>query len=95
MFQRRIVDNDGNDITGQGAKGELLLRGPNIIPGYYENPAANAAAFDSDGFFRTGDIVLCEEGDGVTMTTAKFWIIDRKSKTLSTSRSLQEARLRK
>ncbi len=35
--------------------GEILVKGPTVTPGYYNNPEANAAAFTSDGYFRTGD----------------------------------------
>lgn len=37
------------------AEGEILVKGPTVTPGYYNNPAANADAFTADGFFRTGD----------------------------------------
>lgn len=36
--------------------GELEVRGPNVIGGYYQNPQANAEAFSADGWFRTGDL---------------------------------------
>ncbi|WP_137126449.1 AMP-binding protein [Roseomonas sp. HF4] len=36
--------------------GEILLRGPNVFTGYRDNPEANAGAFTSDGWFRTGDL---------------------------------------
>lgn len=65
-----------------GARGELLVRGPTIISQYYENPVANAAAFDSEGFFRTGDIVISEDGPGITLATAKWYIIDRKKELI-------------
>jgi acyl-CoA synthetase (AMP-forming)/AMP-acid ligase II len=65
-----------------GARGELLVRGPTIISQYYENPVANAAAFDSEGFFRTGDIVTCEDGPGITPATTKWYIIDRKKELI-------------
>ena len=35
--------------------GEILVKGPTVTPGYYNNPEANAAAFTDDGYFRTGD----------------------------------------
>jgi len=38
-----------------GEENEILLKGKAIFPGYYKNPAANAAAFTQDGWFRTGD----------------------------------------
>ncbi|KIW26987.1 uncharacterized protein PV07_06769 [Cladophialophora immunda] len=55
----KLVDEQGNDVTAVGAKGELLVRGPTIIKGYYKNPAANRDSFDQDGYFKTGDIVSC------------------------------------
>lgn len=36
--------------------GEILVKGPTVTPGYYNNPAANEAAFTDDGYFRTGDV---------------------------------------
>lgn len=37
------------------SNGEILVKGPTVTPGYYNNPDANAAAFTDDGYFRTGD----------------------------------------
>lgn len=39
-----------------GEPGELCIRGPNVMKGYWNKPDANAASFTSDGFFRTGDV---------------------------------------
>jgi acyl-CoA synthetase (AMP-forming)/AMP-acid ligase II len=39
-----------------GAQGEIALRGPKVVSGYWNNPDATAAAFTADGWFRTGDI---------------------------------------
>jgi len=57
-------------IAGGCASGELLLRGPTITPGYFNNPAATAQAFDPDGWLRSGDVAR-RDGDG------DFFIIDR------------------
>ncbi len=40
----------------EGSSGEVRLRGPNVFGGYWRNPAASAAAFDADGWFRSGDL---------------------------------------
>ena len=50
----RIVA-EGGTVVGEGAPGELQVRGPNVFPGYWRNDAATAAAF-TDGWFRTGDL---------------------------------------
>src|SRR5690625_3721632 len=54
--EMKIVDEKGNRLPHDGkAFGELLVRGPAITSGYYENPEANKDAFDKGGWFRTGD----------------------------------------
>ena len=57
----RIVDEAGKDVA-QGEIGELLIKGPNITPGYWNKPDATAASF-TDGWLHTGDAArLDEEG---------------------------------
>jgi acyl-CoA synthetase (AMP-forming)/AMP-acid ligase II len=52
-----LLDDDGNKLPFDGiAQGDLLVRGPWIASGYYEDPEATAAAVTPDGWFRTGDI---------------------------------------
>jgi long-chain acyl-CoA synthetase len=58
--------------------GELLVRGQAIFAGYWDKPAANAECFDSDGWFRTGDIAHLD-ADGF------LYITDRKKELLKTS----------
>jgi fatty-acyl-CoA synthase len=55
----RIVDDAGRDVP-QGAVGELLIKGPNITPGYWNRPEATAAAF-TDGWLHTGDAARFDE----------------------------------
>jgi acyl-CoA synthetase (AMP-forming)/AMP-acid ligase II len=50
----RIADAEGNAL-GSGEVGELQVKGPGLLQGYYRNPLASAAAF-IDGWFRTGDM---------------------------------------
>ncbi|WP_166905380.1 (2,3-dihydroxybenzoyl)adenylate synthase [Mycobacterium sp. DL440] len=52
----RIVDEDGADVP-PGAEGELLVRGPYTINGYFNAEAANERSFSPDGFYRSGDRV--------------------------------------
>ncbi len=65
----RIVDDAGRDLP-QGEIGELWLRGPNIIQGYWGNPEATEAAFGG-GWFRTGDLGYVD-ADGLV------YVVDRK-----------------
>ncbi len=65
-----IKDDNGTSMP-VGASGEICIRGPNVTPGYYQQPEENAQAFTADGFLRTGDIGVMDE-QGYTR------IIDRK-----------------
>lgn len=72
----KIIDDDGNDITAYDTLGELCIRGPTVVAGYFENPKANAESFDSEGFFKTGDIFYCDE------KSKKWYIVDRKKELI-------------
>jgi acyl-CoA synthetase (AMP-forming)/AMP-acid ligase II len=65
-----IKDDAGNSLP-QGEAGEICIRGPNVMTGYYNQPAENVKAFTADGFMRTGDIGVMDER-GYTK------IVDRK-----------------
>jgi long-chain acyl-CoA synthetase len=58
----KVVDTEGCDL-GEGAEGELLIRGPQVLAGYWRRPEATAEAIDADGWFRTGDVAIIQ-GDG-------------------------------
>lgn len=58
------------DIAPAGARGELLARGPQIMPGYWMRPDETAKVMTSDGYFRTGDVAIMSP-DGI------FTIVDR------------------
>ncbi|MDB5872468.1 MAG: long-chain fatty acid--CoA ligase [Ramlibacter sp.] len=55
-----IKDDDGRSLP-LGQPGEICIKGPNVMPGYYNQPAENEKAFTADGFMRTGDIGVMDE----------------------------------
>ena len=62
----RIVDLEGNDVP-QGEMGEILIKGHNIMKGYYKRPEATAAALEN-GWLHTGDIGMFDEDGYVYIT---------------------------
>ncbi|MBP7998439.1 MAG: long-chain fatty acid--CoA ligase [Chloroflexi bacterium] len=66
----RIVDAD-NQPLGPDQVGELVLKGPSLSSGYFNNPSASAEAIDAEGWFHTGDLARHDEG-------WYFTIVDRK-----------------
>ena len=65
-----IKNDDGEDVS-LGNPGEICIKGPQVMTGYYLQPAENEKAFTADGFMRTGDIGIMDE-QGYTK------IVDRK-----------------
>ena len=54
-YKLRVVDQDGGEVR-PGAVGELWVKGPGVIRGYWSSPEATAAAMTDDGWLRTGDL---------------------------------------
>ncbi|MCD1279389.1 MAG: AMP-binding protein [Psychrobacter sp.] len=65
-----ILDEEGNEVD-LGERGEICVRGPQVMKGYWKRDDATAEVMTSDGYFRTGDIGVMDE-DGY------FKIVDRK-----------------
>ena len=65
-----ILDDDGNHLA-QGEQGEICIRGPQVMKGYWHRPDETEKVMTADGFFRTGDIGIMDE-------RGYFKIVDRK-----------------
>ena len=65
-----LLDDDGNEV-GLGQRGEICIRGPQVMAGYWQRPDETAKVMTADGFFRTGDIGEVDE-------RGYFKIVDRK-----------------
>ena len=65
-----LLDDDGNEVP-MGTPGEIAIRGPQVMAGYWQRPDETAKVMTADGYFRTGDI-------GVVDARGFFKIVDRK-----------------
>ncbi|GAA0744889.1 long-chain-fatty-acid--CoA ligase [Ideonella azotifigens] len=65
-----LLDDDGNTVPN-GQAGEIAIRGPQVMAGYWQRPDETAKVMTADGFFRTGDVGVMDE-------RGYFRIVDRK-----------------
>ena len=63
----RVVDETGNALA-TGEQGEVVIRGFNLMKGYYDDPAATAEAIDADGWLHTGDVAYQDDGGNLVIT---------------------------
>ena len=68
--EMKLLDDDGNEVA-QGERGEIAIRGPQVMAGYWQRDDETAKVMTADGFFRSGDI-------GVVDERGYFKIVDRK-----------------
>jgi long-chain acyl-CoA synthetase len=66
----RILDDEGKEVP-LGQKGELAIKGPQVMQGYWQQPQETKNAFDEEGWFLTGDL-------GVVDAEGRFRILERK-----------------
>ncbi|MGM9482615.1 long-chain-fatty-acid--CoA ligase [Roseateles sp. NT4] len=66
----QLLDDDGNEVP-MGQPGEIAIKGPQVMAGYWQRPDETAKVMTADGFFRTGDIGTVDE-------RGYFKIVDRK-----------------
>ncbi|KAI9659308.1 MAG: hypothetical protein M1821_001566 [Bathelium mastoideum] len=74
----KLVDDDGNDITGFDVRGEICVRGPSVVMGYLsaEGDEVNRRDWDADGFYRTGDVGFCSSENRL------WYLVDRKKELI-------------
>ena len=74
--EEKVVDlESGADSAAPGVIGELMVRGPQVMKGYFNNPLATAETIGGDGWLHTGDIVRMD-ADGYV------WVLDRKKELI-------------
>ena len=90
--EARVIDAQCQPVA-DGQTGELAIRGPNVMRGYYKNEAATAAAFTPDGWLRTGDLGH-RDGDGFYFVTGRIKELIIKGGENIAPREIDEALLR-
>ncbi len=67
----KLIDDNGNDVTELGQSGEIAIKGPQVMAGYWQRPDETAKVMTADGYFKSGDI-------GTMDARGYFKIVDRK-----------------
>ncbi len=73
----KVVDLKSGALHGPEAVGELAVRGPNVMLGYYRMPSETARSFTSEGFFLTGDLAIVDEDGYVRIVGRRNEVIIR------------------
>jgi len=68
--QCKVIDAEGNEVA-TGEPGELCIRGPQVMKGYWNRPEETSKVLDDEGWLKTGDMARCDE-------KGYFFIVDRK-----------------
>ncbi len=67
----KLLDDEGHEVTQLGQAGEIAIKGPQVMAGYWQRPDETARSMTADGYFKSGDI-------GIRDAHGFFKIIDRK-----------------
>lgn len=67
----KLIDDDGQDVTAPGQAGEIVIKGPQVMAGYWQRPDETARVMTADGYFKSGDVGTMDEN-------GFFKIVDRK-----------------
>jgi len=67
----KLLDDDGVEVTMPGQPGEIAIKGPQVMAGYWQRPDETAKVMTADGYFKTGDVGVMDE-------RGWFKIVDRK-----------------
>ena len=67
----KLLDDDGHEVTVPGQPGEIAIKGPQVMAGYWQRPDETAKVMTADGYFKSGDVGTVDE-------RGFFKIVDRK-----------------
>jgi long-chain acyl-CoA synthetase len=67
----KLIDDSGQDVTEPGQAGEIVIKGPQVMAGYWQRPDETARVMTPDGYFKSGDV-------GTVDANGYFKIVDRK-----------------
>jgi long-chain acyl-CoA synthetase len=67
----KLIDDEGQDVTEPGKPGEIAIKGPQVMAGYWQRPDETAKVMTADGYFKSGDV-------GIVDARGYFKIVDRK-----------------
>ena len=67
----KLLDDEGHEVTELGQPGEIAIKGPQVMAGYWQRPDETARCMTADGYFKSGDIGICD-------ARGFFKIVDRK-----------------
>ena len=74
----KLIDDDGNDISGYDVRGEICVRGPGVVLGYLgaNEGEVNRRDWDADGYYKTGDVGFRDSANGL------YYLVDRKKELI-------------